>query len=109
MLVLIQMAALAVAISVASVTLTMSAIFRRPRRWIAERSEFFGTLAHCPYCVSHWLALGAVAVYRPRVVEGPFYVLDLAVSALMLVAASALVAGLIDRALSVMHHDEQED
>ena len=50
---------LALAVSAASVTITLSAIFR-PLRGIVDVK-----ILHCPYCLSHWLAIGAVGFYRP--------------------------------------------
>lgn len=36
--------------------ITFDTILRQPRLWIADRSEWFGYLFQCPWCMSIWLA-----------------------------------------------------
>ena len=50
------------AVAAASVTLSLSKAFAWLRDWVDARSEFWGNLLGCPYCVSHWFALAAVAL-----------------------------------------------
>ena len=50
---------ISLAVSATSVTVTRAAIFQ----WLRERTAW--KLLQCPYCFSHWLALLAVAAYRP--------------------------------------------
>jgi len=95
---IVTLVALALAISSASVTITLSGIFASWREWIDDRSDFFGDLVHCPYCTSHWLSFGAVAVYQPRLVESSIWPLDYAVSAFILVALASFSAAVVIRA-----------
>lgn len=54
---------LALAVSALSVTLTNSIMFEGLRKWIEARSPFWGKLAHCPYCASHWIAFALVLAH----------------------------------------------
>lgn len=69
---------------------------RRPdgKRRPVVPSSWLGDLVGCPYCVSHWLTAAAVLIYRPRLVE-LWCPLDLLVTALAMVAFTAVVVGFI--------------
>ena len=70
-----QVAVLSLAIGVVSLTLTQAAIFEWLRDWIEDRSEFLGELFNCPYCMAHWVALGAMIIYQPMLIgTGPVWV-----------------------------------
>lgn len=70
---------LSLAISVCSVTITKGSVFDGLRDWIWIPSQlsanvvrkFFGELSRCPYCMSHWVSAGAVAIGGPIVKIGP--------------------------------------
>src|SRR6185369_1283878 len=47
---------------VISYTLTKGSIFGPLRVWVIERTYWLGKLMQCPYCMSHWVALGAMLV-----------------------------------------------
>jgi hypothetical protein len=55
---------------------------RDKRRWY-----WLKELTHCPFCVSHWLAFGAVAIYRPWAVD-LWRPLDFLVTSFVLVVIS---------------------
>ena len=59
-----ELVLLALAVSAASVTITLSAAFRPIRDAVSRRAVAWGIL-HCPYCLSHWLSFAAVGFYRP--------------------------------------------
>lgn len=40
--------------------LTRADVLEKPRLWIVLRSRFFGELATCGYCLSHWIAAAFV-------------------------------------------------
>lgn len=109
---LLQLLALGLAVGTAAWTLTKATIFERPRDWIDTKSEWFGNLVHCPYCTSHWLALGAVLIYQPVVMSSGLFIVDLLMSTLIVVAFSAFTGGLIYRAFRSPQpepaNDEQE-
>ena len=43
-----------------SVTVGSSKVFKSLRQRIAGRSNFFGDLVNCPYCLGHYAAAGLV-------------------------------------------------
>lgn len=62
---MMELVILGLAVSAMSVTLSMSALCQGLRDWMADRHRWLGKLFRCPYCLSHWLALGAVLWCRP--------------------------------------------
>jgi hypothetical protein len=107
---------LALAVASAAATLTKAKVSRPLRDWLdrraypdpADRTKrnrvwyFVNEAFTCPYCLSHWLALGAVAIYRPILVSCGFWPVDLLVSAMAIVTLSAWFVGLIFRGLSAV-------
>jgi hypothetical protein len=93
---------LSLAVSTLSMTITKAKVSKPTRDAIAKRSTWLGELVNCPYCMSHWLAFGIVAIYRPVVVDSGLYVLDIFVSALVIIALASFSAGLIYRAIGAM-------
>lgn len=61
-------------------------------------SKWLSTLVGCPYCLSHWLSWGAVAIYRPRLVHA-WLPLDLFTSSWPVIAGAMLTAGLLAKAM----------
>ncbi len=53
---------LALAVAVASFTLSKATICK-PLRRLADTYKYLGLLIHCPYCLSHWFALLGVLSY----------------------------------------------
>ncbi len=51
-------------------TLCETTVFAGLRDWVKARNAWLGKLACFGYCLGHWLALGLVAIYRPRFFEG---------------------------------------
>lgn len=90
---------LAVAVAAASFTIARTKVTAPFRAAVLKRSKWFGALVSCPYCVSHWLAAGAVAIYRPRPVE-LWTPVDVAVAWIFTVAVSAAVVGVIGQAIA---------
>lgn len=94
---LVQVAVLSLAIGVVSLTLTQAMLFEWLRGWIEDRSEFLGELFNCPYCMAHWIALGAMFIYQPMLIgTGPLWA-NWAVSWFAMVALGSVVSGLILR------------
>ena len=79
---------LSVVTAAISTTITETRLFLPLRKWIRLKSDFFGDLISCGYCLGFWIAFGLVAVYQPRL----FYVwwlLDYFVTALAIAWLSA--------------------
>lgn len=89
---------LVLACAAISMTISKAGIFRSVRVWVKSKSEFFGEMILCPYCVSHWLALAATLLYRPRLITSGWWLVDYFVTIMVIVCLAALVAGLIFRA-----------
>lgn len=85
----LRLLVLALATSAISVTITRSGVFHGPRDWIADRSQWFGELVHCPYCMSHWVSLVLMLWYDLRIVPDTYWLVDLVVSALAVVAVAS--------------------
>lgn len=47
----------AFAASAFSITLTRARALKGVREAVKERSDFWGHLLNCPYCISHWFAI----------------------------------------------------
>lgn len=86
---------LAVAVAAVSMTIGRAKVSEGFRSWADNKSAWLGKLVNCPYCISHWIALVAVAWYRPRVVTSGFIIFDWIVSLFLIVALASLVSGLI--------------
>jgi hypothetical protein len=94
------------ALAVGSTAYTISAtkITAPLRTWAHERGArsrpwaWASALLSCPYCLAHWLSAGAVAVYRPFLVDA-WWPLDFAVTTMAVVAASMVPVWGIKRAL----------
>lgn len=100
---------LAFAVSAISMTISKTKVFRPVRQWIQARSQWLGELVNCPYCTIHWVAFAAVALYRPIVVVSGLRVLDLFVSAFVVIAVASIVSGWIFQAFAGTAPDEEVD
>lgn len=99
-----QALVLASSIGAAAYTVSSTEITKGLRSAVVKRSLWLGKLITCPYCLSHWLAFGAVAVYRPYLVDlrsawTPLVVLDFLVTALALLPVSMAAVLLVKAAL----------
>lgn len=90
--------AVALAVATASITLTRARIFEPWRTWLQPRSWFWYKLASCPYCMAHWLALGATLVL-PDLVQTGWSVTDWLITCFALTGAAALFEAAITRGL----------
>lgn len=92
---------LGIGIGAAAFTIARTKISAPFRAWVTKRSTWFGSLVSCPYCLSHWLAFAAIAIYRPRPVA-KFLVIDWGVAWFLTVAVAALMAGVVSRSIAAM-------
>lgn len=89
-----QVVVLALATAAISTTISKGRIFASTREWIIERNEWLGKLVSCSYCISHWVALVFVAIYRPILIQ-QWFIVDFFVSVFSVVAISAIISGVI--------------
>lgn len=89
---------IALAASAVSITIARAKATEGIRNWVQDRSELFGHLVHCPYCLSHWAALIMVLLLPFRGVG--WYLVD----TLAVVAIAAIVTGL---AMKLLHMDQR--
>ncbi len=92
---LFQFLLLGVCCGTISYTLTKGSIFGPLREWMIMRSLWFGKLFTCPYCMSHWAALGAMLVYHPRMIVSNFLTADYLATGFALTGLSALFVATI--------------
>src|SRR5262245_25342203 len=90
----LPLAGLVLATSAISLTLAKSDMMQAWRDWMRSHGTWLGDLADCHYCISHWVALLLVGLYRPQIVVGIWGV-DFIVSWFAIVGASAVVSALI--------------
>ena len=86
-----------------AVSFTQGSVFEGLRKWIAERNRLLGELAHCFFCMSHWIVFAAVAVYRPRPLQLSMAA-DLIVAAFLSIAIATVVAGMMFAAFLAAGH-----
>jgi hypothetical protein len=86
---------LGLACGVVSYTITKGSIFGPFRLWMIDHSLWLAKLLQCPYCMSHWVGLGAMLVFRPSMIHyGPVWA-DYLATGFALVGVSVLTAASI--------------
>lgn len=100
---------LALAVAALSLTITKAAIFEGLRQWVKGRSSLFGKLVSCPYCTSHWLSFILVGIYHPVIVESPVWLVNLAISAFVIVGLAAPISWIIYSSFTRLYEHENED
>jgi hypothetical protein len=89
---------LAMASATVSITITQTELFAPLRAWANRVHPMTGHLFHCFYCMSHWVVIAGIAIYRPVIISSGVLVIDWTVSALFTVALAALFSGAIFKA-----------
>lgn len=72
---------LSIVAALIATTISESQLFRAFRLWAKERGHLLGVFFGCGYCVSHWVALALVAIYRPRILYSNLEILDYVLTA----------------------------
>jgi hypothetical protein len=101
---------LSIAVSVMSLTVTKTKVFKSLRLWVKNKSEFFGELFTCPYCFSFYPSLFLVFFYfsRLQVTYGPsftvygsnYYPFDFVLVWFCMVCIASFITGFIYRSIS---------
>ena len=64
-------------------TVSETVIFAPLRGWAKARSSWLGKLLACGFCAGFWVALGLVAIFRPRLFVS-WWLLDYLLSAMVI-------------------------
>jgi hypothetical protein len=86
---------LAIASASLSMTITQTEIFAPLRALALKSGHMIGHLFHCFYCMSHWVVIAGISVYRPIIISSGIPIIDWTVSAFFTIALSAFFSGLI--------------
>lgn len=89
--------ALALASASVSITITQTEIFAPIRARAYKAGHMIGYLFHCFYCMTHWVVIAGIAVYRPIIISSGLMIADLTVSVFFTVALSTFFSGIIFR------------
>lgn len=101
---------IALAVAAISMTITKSRAFKGFRGWIKDRIKILHGLFGCPYCMSHWIALAGIWIYKPWVISTGYFAIDLIMHTFATVALAAPICGLIYVSFRRMLEDvEPED
>jgi hypothetical protein len=103
----IMIVALALPVAVISLTITKAGVFEPLRKKMNDES-FLKKLATCPYCMSHWISILVTVIYRPVVFTSSFYLVDLFISALTIVAVSTPLCWFIYRSYKTIDPSNRE-
>ena len=86
---------LALASASISITITQTELFAPLRAAANKAGHMIGHLFHCFYCISHWVVIVGIAVYRPIIISSGIPLMDWIVSAFFTIALTAFFCGII--------------
>ncbi len=100
---LLKIVMLSFEVSPICLTITKTKVFKPLRTFIMSKNEWLGKLFSCPYCFGHWTSFAVTAVFRPVAFScGYFFLIDLAVSAFIMIAISTVISGFVYQAVISM-------
>lgn len=88
---------LATASASVAITVTQTELFAPLRAAANKAGHMIGHLFHCFYCISHWVVIAGIAIYRPTLISSGVPLIDWIVSTFFTITLAALVSGLIFR------------
>jgi hypothetical protein len=91
---LIGCVTLAIAAAAIAMSFSQGSMFEPLRKSIAARSKLLGELASCFFCLSHWVAIAGVAIYRPQPLRA-WWPADFLIAVFVVVAIATIIAGLM--------------
>lgn len=77
-----------------AMSFTQGSMFDPIRAWIMSENKLLGDLFKCFFCLSHWLAFAAVAIYQPRPLRST-PLADFIVASFTIVTLATLASGLM--------------
>lgn len=67
-----------------SFTVAETKLFEPLRKFFDKHISLIGKLFNCGYCFGHWIAFILVAIYRPRLFQSSFLLIDYFFTALVI-------------------------
>ena len=86
---------IAIAASSISYTITQTELFIPVRTWSQKLGHMIGYLFSCFYCMSHWVVLAGVLIYKPVLLNSGYLAIDLVISTFFTITLCAFICGLI--------------
>lgn len=96
-----------------SMTLTQTELFAALRAWAARKNALLGHLFKCFYCMSHWVVIAGMLVYRPALLHSGIGAVDWVMTAFIVLTVTTFINGLLFKAFQaavrthVMKHEAQ--
>jgi hypothetical protein len=87
---------LGVACGALSLVVAKGKIFAKPHDWLASKFPFLDELLSCTWCVSHWVAMILVLIYRKSLCHS---VADYIVRVFVVVMLSQVVAAIMKKCI----------
>lgn len=89
------------ALVVSSISYTMSSmeIFEPLRSFCSKQNKWLGSLISCFYCLSHWVTFFFVILYKPQVIPGSHFLINLLVSSFFIIQLSTYFTGFIYKSM----------
>jgi len=97
-----------------SMTLTQTELFTPLRAWAARKNALLGHLFQCFYCMSHWVVIAGMLVYRPALLHSGIGPIDWVMTAFIVLTVTTFINGLLFKAFQaavrthVMKHEAQQ-
>lgn len=91
----------ALIVAVITLTISRSKLFRPLRRTLRARVPVLGTLASCPYCLSHWIGWGVAVVFQP---QGAFWM-----GFVLVALAAPVMAGVMQCIILIGKADDDDE
>lgn len=88
---------LMIALASASIAMTMTQteLFAPLRNWANKKGHMTGHLFKCFYCMSHWIVILGMIIYRPVIISSGYLLVDLIVSVFVTITMTAIICGII--------------
>jgi hypothetical protein len=86
---------IAIASASVSITVTQTELFAPLRTLANKAGHMIGHLFHCFYCISHWVVIACIAVYRPVIISSDVALVDWTVSAFFTITLATFFSGMI--------------
>lgn len=90
---------LAMVVSSISYTISSMEIFEPLRNFCNKMNSWLGSLASCFYCLSHWVTFFFVIIYRPQIIPGSHFLINLLVSSFFIIQLSTYFTGFIYKSM----------